>query len=183
MHGAISTGSTSQCSNRGFILLDVLHRADFATRIRSQYCSAVRTVNIRTERQEIGADRSDVFKWLDTDHMQNPHIRLLRQIFQDLSLRSSQLLKMPIKTELREYAQRRAKTGPYEDNLEVDALVVGGGFGGVFCFYQLRKAGFKTVIYEVSTNASHLLVRRRGLTFPLQMNGRVRKASSNGSPW
>lgn len=59
---------------------------------------------------------------------------------------------MPIKTELREYAHRRSKTGPYADNLEVDALVVGGGFGGVFCFYLLRKAGFKTVIYEAGND-------------------------------
>lgn len=59
---------------------------------------------------------------------------------------------MPIKTELREYGARRAKTGPYSDNLEVDALVVGGGFGGVFCFYQLRKAGYKTVIYEAGND-------------------------------
>ncbi|KAL6246024.1 hypothetical protein RBB50_007177 [Rhinocladiella similis] len=58
----------------------------------------------------------------------------------------------PIKTELREYGRRRAKTGPYADNLEVDALVVGGGFGGVFCFYELRKAGFNTVIYEAGND-------------------------------
>jgi len=59
---------------------------------------------------------------------------------------------MTIKTELREYGGRRAKTGPYSDNLEVDALVVGGGFGGVFCFYELRKAGYKTVIYEAGND-------------------------------
>ncbi|KEF62633.1 uncharacterized protein A1O9_00606 [Exophiala aquamarina CBS 119918] len=59
---------------------------------------------------------------------------------------------MAIKTELREYAHRRSNTGPYADNLEVDALVVGGGFGGVFCFYLLRKAGFKTVIYEAGND-------------------------------
>ncbi|KAL2441727.1 FAD-binding monooxygenase acrE [Exophiala dermatitidis] len=57
-----------------------------------------------------------------------------------------------IKTELREYAKRRATTGPYADNLEVDALVVGGGFGGVFCFYELRKAGYNTVIYEAGND-------------------------------
>ncbi|KAJ9499368.1 hypothetical protein LTR99_008656 [Exophiala xenobiotica] len=57
-----------------------------------------------------------------------------------------------IHTELREYGRRRSKTGPYADNLEVDALVVGGGFGGVFCFYELRKAGFKTVIYEAGND-------------------------------
>lgn len=57
-----------------------------------------------------------------------------------------------IKTELREYAKRRGTTGPYADNLEVDALVVGGGFGGVFCFHLLRKAGYKTVIYEAGND-------------------------------
>ena len=55
---------------------------------------------------------------------------------------------MKIKTELHEYAQRRGHTGPYADNLDVDALVVGGGFGGIYCWYELKKAGFKTVIYE-----------------------------------
>ena len=55
---------------------------------------------------------------------------------------------MKIKTELHEYAQRRGTTGPYADNLDVDALVVGGGFGGIYCWYELKKAGFHTVIYE-----------------------------------
>lgn len=55
---------------------------------------------------------------------------------------------MTIKTELTEYALRRGTTGPYADNLEVDALVVGGGFGGVYCWYELKKNGFNTVIYE-----------------------------------
>ena len=57
-----------------------------------------------------------------------------------------------LRTQLREYGRRRRTDGPYADNLEVDALVVGGGFGGVFCFYSLRKAGFKTVIYEAGTD-------------------------------
>ncbi|TKA75117.1 hypothetical protein B0A55_05024 [Friedmanniomyces simplex] len=57
-----------------------------------------------------------------------------------------------LKTQLREYGRRSRTDGPYADNLEVDALVVGGGFGGVFCFYSLRKAGLKTVIYEAGTD-------------------------------
>lgn len=57
-----------------------------------------------------------------------------------------------LKTKLWEYGNRRRTDGPYVDNLEVDALVVGGGFGGVFCFYSLRKAGLKTVIYEAGTD-------------------------------
>lgn len=58
----------------------------------------------------------------------------------------------PIKTELSEFALRRSTTGPYVDNLEVDALVVGGGFGGVYCWYELKKNGFNTVIYEAGND-------------------------------
>jgi len=58
----------------------------------------------------------------------------------------------PIKTELSEFALRRGTTGPYADNLEVDALVVGGGFGGVYCWYELKKNGFNTVIYEAGND-------------------------------
>ncbi|KAL2011491.1 hypothetical protein VTN00DRAFT_4209 [Thermoascus crustaceus] len=57
-----------------------------------------------------------------------------------------------MKSELREYANRCSTTGPYADNLEVDALVVGGGFGGVYVFYELRKRGFKTVLYEAGND-------------------------------
>lgn len=53
-----------------------------------------------------------------------------------------------MKSELKEYAQRKGTTGPYADILEVDALIVGGGFGGIFCLHELRKQGLKTVIYE-----------------------------------
>jgi cation diffusion facilitator CzcD-associated flavoprotein CzcO len=55
---------------------------------------------------------------------------------------------MKIKTELYEYAQRRSTSGSYFYNLEVDALVVGGGFGGIYCWYELKKIGLRTVIYE-----------------------------------
>ncbi|KIW79904.1 hypothetical protein Z517_06519 [Fonsecaea pedrosoi CBS 271.37] len=57
-----------------------------------------------------------------------------------------------LKTQLWEYGRRRRTDGPYADNLEVDALVVGGGFGGVFCFWSLRNQGLKTVIYEAGTD-------------------------------
>jgi cation diffusion facilitator CzcD-associated flavoprotein CzcO len=57
-----------------------------------------------------------------------------------------------MKTELREYAHRRGTSGPYADNLEVDVLIVGAGFGGVYCLYELRKRGFKTVIYEAGND-------------------------------
>lgn len=53
-----------------------------------------------------------------------------------------------MKAELKEFAHRRANTGAYADNLEVDALVIGGGFGGVYVLYELRKLGLKVVLYE-----------------------------------
>jgi hypothetical protein len=34
-----------------------------------------------------------------------------------------------MKTDLSDYANRRSTTGPYADNLDVDVLIVGGGFG------------------------------------------------------
>ncbi|QPC77971.1 hypothetical protein HYE68_008723 [Fusarium pseudograminearum] len=50
--------------------------------------------------------------------------------------------------DLSEYACRRQQDGPYADDLEIEVLVVGGGFGGTYLLYELRKAGFKTVVYE-----------------------------------
>lgn len=77
---------------------------------------------------------------------------------------------MKIKTELHEYAQRRSETGPYVDNLEVDALVVGGGFGGIYCWYELKKAGFKTVIYEAGD------VRGPAMSTPLELYTNICRA-------
>jgi cation diffusion facilitator CzcD-associated flavoprotein CzcO len=57
-----------------------------------------------------------------------------------------------MKAELKEFARRRGNTGPYADNLEVDVLIVGAGFGGVFLLHELRKRGFKAVIYEAGTD-------------------------------
>jgi hypothetical protein len=36
---------------------------------------------------------------------------------------------MGMKTELSQYSHRRSKAGPYADDLDVDAIIVGGGFG------------------------------------------------------
>lgn len=55
-------------------------------------------------------------------------------------------------SELKEYAHRRGTTGNYADNLEVDALIVGAGFGGVFVLHELRKLGLKTVIFEAGND-------------------------------
>lgn len=53
-----------------------------------------------------------------------------------------------IKTELSQYARRRANDGPYADNLDLDVLIVGAGFSGVYMLYEMRKHGYKTVLYD-----------------------------------
>ncbi|KAI1131578.1 hypothetical protein F5Y10DRAFT_286087 [Nemania abortiva] len=40
------------------------------------------------------------------------------------------------------------KTGPYAPDLEVDSLIVGAGFSGIFMLKTLRDHGHKVVIYE-----------------------------------
>jgi NAD(P)-binding Rossmann-like domain len=68
------------------------------------------------------------------------------------SVPSTQAANMPappkMKTELTEYSHRRGTEGPYADNLNVDVLIIGAGFGGVFCLKTLRELGYNTVIYE-----------------------------------
>jgi cation diffusion facilitator CzcD-associated flavoprotein CzcO len=59
---------------------------------------------------------------------------------------------MHVKTELSEYASRRKTSGPYVDHLNVDVLIVGGGFGGVYCLHEVRKLGLKAVIYEAGND-------------------------------
>lgn len=56
-----------------------------------------------------------------------------------------------LKTDLWQYGRRARTDGPYRDNLDVDAIVVGGGFGGIYCLYELRKAGYNVVLYEAGT--------------------------------
>ena len=53
-----------------------------------------------------------------------------------------------LKTDLWQYGRRRGTEGPYANNLDIDVLIVGAGFGGVYCLYEMRKAGFKTVLYD-----------------------------------
>ncbi|KAL3421931.1 HK97 family phage prohead protease [Phlyctema vagabunda] len=57
-----------------------------------------------------------------------------------------------MKSELKEFAFRKSTTGRYADNIEVDALIVGAGFGGVFLLHELRKRGLDTVIYEAGSD-------------------------------
>ena len=53
-----------------------------------------------------------------------------------------------IKSNLTQYARRRATTGPYADNLDLDVLIVGAGFSGIYLLYEMRKQGYKTVIFD-----------------------------------
>ncbi|KAM0548400.1 hypothetical protein ACHAPJ_009884 [Fusarium lateritium] len=56
-------------------------------------------------------------------------------------------------TELTDYSiSHHADKGPYADNLEVDALIVGAGFAGIFMLKTLRDRGYKTVIYEAGND-------------------------------
>lgn len=57
-----------------------------------------------------------------------------------------------LKTDLWQYGRRRRNDGPYADNLELDVLIVGAGFGGAYSLYQMRKQGFKTVLYDAGTS-------------------------------
>jgi hypothetical protein len=34
-----------------------------------------------------------------------------------------------MRTELTQYSHRRSNTGPYADDLDIDVIIVGGGFG------------------------------------------------------
>ena len=58
----------------------------------------------------------------------------------------------PMKTDLRQYARREGTTGPYADSLDIDALIVGAGFGGIYCLHELRKLDLSAVIYEAGND-------------------------------
>lgn len=45
----------------------------------------------------------------------------------------------------------RLDNDTYVDNLDVDVLIVGAGFGGVYCMHVLRQKGLKCKIYEAGT--------------------------------
>lgn len=57
-----------------------------------------------------------------------------------------------LRTKLSEYGRRGRTDGPYSDNLKCDALVVGGGFAGVFMFWSLKNAGLDVAMYEAGTD-------------------------------
>ena len=52
-----------------------------------------------------------------------------------------------IKAHLWQYGDRLREDGPYADNLDIDVLIVGAGFGGAYCLYEMRKAGYSTVCH------------------------------------
>jgi len=53
-----------------------------------------------------------------------------------------------LKTELSQYTRRRATDGAYADNLDPDVLVVGAGLSRTYLVYEMRKQGYKTVLYD-----------------------------------
>lgn len=56
-----------------------------------------------------------------------------------------------MKTDLAQYSHRRCNTGPYADDLDVDVIIVGGGFGE--CIINLRSAA-ADVSSQVASSAS-----------------------------
>lgn len=61
---------------------------------------------------------------------------------------SSEKPERILNTELTDFSNRRSTTGAYADNLDLDVLVVGAGFAGMYMLYEMRKAGYKTVLYD-----------------------------------
>lgn len=57
-----------------------------------------------------------------------------------------------LKRDLTQYSRRRDTTGPYADNLDLDVLIVGAGFGGVFLLHEMRRQGYNVVLYEAGGN-------------------------------
>ncbi|KAL4998442.1 hypothetical protein BDV10DRAFT_194380 [Aspergillus recurvatus] len=56
-------------------------------------------------------------------------------------------------TSLTDYSSAHAaSSGPYADNLDVDALIVGAGFAGIFMLKSLRDRGLRTVIFEAGND-------------------------------
>ncbi|RKL00761.1 Baeyer-Villiger monooxygenase [Fusarium oxysporum] len=64
-------------------------------------------------------------------------------------------------TELTDYSvEHHGDQGVYADNLEVDALVVGAGFAGIFMLKTLRDRGYKTVVYEAGNDTGVIGVKK-----------------------
>ena len=67
---------------------------------------------------------------------------------QELSERPHPILKRS----LADFSRRNGTTGVYADSLDIDVLVVGAGFGGIYLLHEMRKAGYSTVVYEAGTS-------------------------------
>ena len=79
----------------------------------------------------------------------------MESVYQDTKYDESGQTERPrpvFKRDLTEYSRRRRTTGQYADNMDIDVLIVGAGFGGVYLLYEMRKAGYKTVVYEAGTS-------------------------------
>lgn len=57
-----------------------------------------------------------------------------------------------MRTELGGNASHQDTTGAYASALHVDVLIVGAGFGGIYCLYEMRKLGLQAVIYEAGSD-------------------------------
>ncbi|KAK0390750.1 hypothetical protein NLU13_0253 [Sarocladium strictum] len=69
------------------------------------------------------------------------------------SLGNVQVKSKKFNTELTDYSEVHAsKAGPYAENLDIDALVIGGGFAGVYMLKTLRDRGLKTYIFEAGND-------------------------------
>ena len=60
----------------------------------------------------------------------------------------------PARTDISSDKPRAAHTGDvYADNLDIDVLIVGAGFSGVYLLHRLRdELGLNTKIYEAATD-------------------------------
>lgn len=54
---------------------------------------------------------------------------------------------MHFRTELKETFDHLGSGGLSTEELNVDVLIVGAGFGGIFCLYEMRKLGLHAVIF------------------------------------
>ncbi|PWY68397.1 FAD/NAD(P)-binding domain-containing protein [Aspergillus heteromorphus CBS 117.55] len=55
-----------------------------------------------------------------------------------------------MKTDLRQFSNPPGTTGPYANHLDLDVLIVGAGFSGIYCLHELRQLGLKTVLFEAA---------------------------------
>ncbi|PTB65004.1 FAD/NAD(P)-binding domain-containing protein [Trichoderma citrinoviride] len=56
-------------------------------------------------------------------------------------------------TDLTDYSvQHEEHTGPYAENLDIDAVIVGAGFAGIFMLKTLRDRGLKAYIFEAGND-------------------------------